>query len=242
MRSLLRATLVALALALPGAALAGTTAEQPFPSNLYTTPDVSQVTGLHVDLPKPNCTARPSDCADIAVLDTLDGFNIQPRISIPFSGRIDPSTVSSSTVFLVGPGDHVVGINQAVWEPATNTLHVESDEQLAQDTTYLLVVSRGVHDANGQPLDATTFRRDLDFGQTKDPTLKAYRKALLDALPMAMAGGATPSEIADASIFTTQSIDAISRKIRAQLQGSPVTFALGTNGERTVFPPSSVTA
>ena len=62
------------------------------------------------------------------MLDTLDGFNIQPRISIPFSGPIDVSTVSSSTVFLVGPADHVVGINQIVWEPATNTLHVESDE------------------------------------------------------------------------------------------------------------------
>jgi hypothetical protein len=203
-------------------------------------PDASQITGLRVDLPKPDCATHPSDCADVDVLDTLDGFNIQPRISIPFSAPIDLSTVSSSTIFLVGPGGEVVGINQVEWEPLTNTLHVESDEQLAQDTTYLLVVTRGVHDANGQPLDATTFRRDLDFGQTKDPTLKAYRKALLDALPKAMAGGATPGQIADASLFTTQSIDAISRKIRTQLQGGAVTFALGTNGERTVFPLSSV--
>src|SRR2546428_3771956 len=242
MRSILRAALVALALAFPGAALAGTTAGQPFPSNLYTTPDASQITGLRVDLPKPNCTARPSDCADIAVLDTLDGFNIQPRISIPFSGRIDPSTVSSSTVFLVGPGDHVVGINQAVWEPATNTLHVESDEQLAQDTTYLLVVSRGVHDVNGEPLAETTFQHDLNFGQTKDPAAKAYRKALIDALPMAMAGGVEEDDIAAVSLFTTQSINAISNKIRAQLTGSTVNFNLGTSGAHTVFPLSSVVA
>src|SRR2546430_13013202 len=46
--------------------------------------------------------------------------------------------------------------------------------------------------------------------------------------------------MADASLFTTQSIDAISRKIRAQLQVGAVTFALGANGERTVFPLSSV--
>jgi len=38
-------------------------------------------------------------------------------------------------------------------------------------------------------LDATTFRHDLNYGQTKDPAKKAYRKALLEALPMAMAGG-----------------------------------------------------
>ncbi len=240
MRSVVRAALVALALAFPGGALAATSAGQPFPSNLYTTPDSSQLTNVRVDLPTPNCVTNPSDCADVAVLNTLDGFNIQPRISIPFSGPIQPSTVSSSTVFLVGPGDHVVGINQVVWEPATNTLHVESDEQLVQDATYLLVVSRGVHDAGGQPLDATTFRRDLNFGQTKDEHVKAYRKALLDSLSMAMAGGVGRDDIAAASLFTTQSIDAISRKIRSQLAGGAATFTLGTHGERTVFPLSSI--
>ena len=242
MRSLILAAVVVCSLVFPGGALAATatTAGQPFPTNLYTVPDSSQITGLRIDLPKPDCATHPSDCADIAVLDTLDGFNIQPRISIPFSAPIDHSTVTKSTVFLVGRGGHVVGINQVEWEPLTNTLHAESDEQLAQDTTYLLVVTRGVHDANGQPLDETTFRHDLNFGQTKDPALTAYRKALLDALPMARAGGATPSEIADASVFTTQSIDALSRKIRDQLQGGPATFTLGTSGERTVFPVSSV--
>ncbi|TMF57072.1 MAG: hypothetical protein E6I19_04260, partial [Chloroflexi bacterium] len=138
MRSFIPAALVALALALvypadalaaTASALAPTKAGQPFPTNLYTVHDGTQITGLRVDLPKPDCAIHPSDCADIDVLDTLDGFNIQPRISIPFSAPIDLSTVSSSTVFLVGPGGHVVGINQAVWEPLTNTLHAESDEQ-----------------------------------------------------------------------------------------------------------------
>jgi Bacterial Ig-like domain len=244
MPSVLRAALVAFALALvlPGGALAATSAGQPFPSNLYTTTDSTQITGLRVDLPKPNCVTHSSDCADIAVLDTLDGFNIQPRISIPFSGPIDLSTVRSSNIFLVGPGGQVVGINQAVWEPAANTLHVESDQQLAQDTTYLLVVTRGVHDANGDPLARTTFQHDLNFGQTKDPATKAYRKALIDALPMAMAGGVGEDDIAAVSLFTTQSINAISKKIRAQLTGGPVNFNLGTAGQRTVFPVSSLAA
>jgi hypothetical protein len=239
LRIVIAATLLAaFAVVVPVSALAATSAGQPFPSNLYTVPDASQITGLRVDVPKPDCAVRPSDCADIAVLDTLDGFNVQPRISIPFSGPIDLTTVSSSTVFLVGPSDHVVGINQAVWEPATNTLHVESDEQLAQDSTYLLVVTNGIHAADGTPINAT-FRHDLNFGQTKDPATKAYRKAVLDALPMALAGGADPDEIASGSLFTTQSITAISRKIRAQLQAStpaPATFTLGPAGERTVFP------
>jgi len=244
MPAVLRAALAvfALALVLPGGALAATSAGQPFPSNIYTQADATQITGLRIHLPTPNCTTNPSDCADVAVLNTLDGFNIQPRISIPFSAAIDPSTVSSSTVFLVGPSGHVVGINQAVWEPTAKMLHVESDEQLAQDTTYLLVVSRGVHDSNGEPLAETTLAHDLNFGQTKDAALKAYRKSLLDALPMAMAGGVEEDQIAAASLFTTQSINAISTKIRSQLPGGTVNFALGTNGERTVFPLATVSS
>ena len=69
-------------------------AGQPFPTNLDTVSDATQVTGLRVDLAKPDCAARPNDCADVAVLNQLDGFNIQPRISIPFSGAIDLATVS----------------------------------------------------------------------------------------------------------------------------------------------------
>src|SRR4051794_30292245 len=133
MTSTLRIALAAFvaALALPGGALAATSVGQLFPSNIYTAPDATQVTGLHVALPQPDCNARPSDCSDIASLDQLDGFNIQPRITIPFSGALDVSTVSSSTVFLVGPGGARVGINQIVWEPEpaththTHTLYAE---------------------------------------------------------------------------------------------------------------------
>src|SRR6266850_4158677 len=209
----------------------------PFPSDVFTVADPSQNTSVRVSLPKPDCAARPSDCADIDVLNTLDGFNTQPRISIPFNGPIDPTSVSSANVFLVslgsalgGRGGKVVGINQIVWDPATNTLHAESDEFLDQHTRYALIVTRGVHDVAGDPLEAgdfARFRHDLNFGQTNDPVLKAYRKALLDALkdvPVA------ESDIAVMSLFTTQSATAVLEKIRGQIKAShpaPATM-LGT--------------
>ena len=240
LRTLRRAGAFALVvLAFPAAAVAGTSAGQPFPTNLDTVSDASQLTGLRVDLPPPDCSKAPSDCADVDVLNTLDGFNIQPRITIPFSGPIDLSTVSSSTIFLIGPGDHKIGINQPVWEPSDNTLYVESDDQLLQDSTYLLVVTRGVHDANGMPLDVTDFRSRLNYGQTKDPAVKAYRKALLDALSSGFAAGVDPGEVADASLFTTQSVTAISEKIRDQIRSAPApvpNFDLAPDGSRTVFP------
>src|SRR4051812_39746459 len=101
--------LVILLIAWPGlAAAAGVQAQfdlsapttAPFPSDRFTVPDDSQLTGLRVNLPSPDCALRPSDCADLAFLNKLDGFNVQPRVSIPFSGAIDPSTVTSETVFL----------------------------------------------------------------------------------------------------------------------------------------------
>jgi Bacterial Ig-like domain len=242
-RTTVRATLVvAAALAFPGIALAGVKAGQPFPTNLDTVADAAQATGLRVDLPRPDCAVRPSDCADVNVLNQLDGFNIQPRISIPFSAPIDVSSISKSTLFLVGPGGHVVGPNQIVWEPGANRLHFESDEQLDEATTYLLVLTRGARGADGSRLEKTDFRRELNYGQTKDPAAKAYRKALLDALPMALAGGANPSDIAAVSLFTTQSIRAISLKIRAQLRGGDANFLLGSAGQRTVFPLATVSS
>ena len=139
-----------LSLALPSLANAGvqprydlsTPEGSPFPSDRWTAVDWSQPTGLRVNLPKPDCNARPSDCADIDVLNTLDGFNVQPRISIPFTGAIDPASVSSSSVFLIRIPDHAItGVNQIVWQPAAATLHVESDQLLRQQTTYILVVT-----------------------------------------------------------------------------------------------------
>jgi Bacterial Ig-like domain len=244
LRKLACAALVVLAaiLTLPGVALAAVKAGQPFPTNLDTVSDRTQVTGLRVNLQKPDCVARPSDCADVDVLNQLDGFNIQPRISIPFSGAIDPTTVSSSTIFLVGQRGHVVGINQVVWEPAANTLHLESDEQLRPGKTYLLVVTRGIRGADGQRIDRGDFDDDGRHRHKSDDPARAYRRELSKALAMAMCGGVNPRDIAAASLFTTQSIRDTSRRIRKQLRGADATFTLGSAGERTVFPLASVTS
>src|SRR5215813_14044080 len=76
----------------------------PFPSDWFTVPDARQNTRRRVNLPLPDCAVRQSDCEDLAVINTLDGFNLQPRLSIPFDGAIDVATVSSNTVFLISLG------------------------------------------------------------------------------------------------------------------------------------------
>ncbi len=218
LRRLLVLTVAGLLLT-PGLAVAGTSAGTPFPTNLLTTPDATQLTGLRVALPTPDCATHPSDCEDVAVLNRLDGFNVQPRVSIPFDGPIDPATVSSDTVRLYDLGCLAcapIGIDQAVWEPAANTLHAESAALLKQHETYLLVATTGLRSADGSPLDRTTFLRDLNFGQAKDEHTKLYRTALRDALHAT----GTFTDAAAASIFTTQSVTADLEKIRAQVAAS----------------------
>jgi pimeloyl-ACP methyl ester carboxylesterase len=232
-------------------------ANGPFPSNVFTVDDSTQNTGLRVNLPKPDCFTRPSDCEDLDVINTLDGFNLLPRLSVPFEGPIDLTTVTNQTVFLISlgstlpdgnPSGRIVGINRVVWDPLTNTLHAESDELLDQHTSYALVVTNGLRDAQGRPVEATDafrrFRHDLNFGQTSDLNLKNYRKALLDALEAARAVGVQESDIVSASVFTTQSSTAMLEKIRDQIKSTTpasADFNLGSGGARTVFPLDGVT-
>ncbi|MCS6945534.1 MAG: Ig-like domain-containing protein, partial [Sutterellaceae bacterium] len=226
----------------------------PFPSDRFTVPDFSQRTLRRVNLPKPDCTVRPSDCADIDVLNTLDGFNTQPRITVPFTGPIDPATVNSNTIYLVNLGDTLtlrgfgerVGINQVIWDPATNTLAFESDQLLAEHSRYLLVITNGVRDAAGNPIAPGRFgrfRHDLNFGQTHDQGLKAYRKDLLDGMHSA---GVPRERIVALSLFTTRSSTGFLDKVRRQIKAAtpaPVNFMIGNNGtERAYFPLPSITA
>ena len=228
----------------------------PFPSDRFTVTDSSQLTNQRINLPLPDAASRPSDYADLSVINTLDGFNLQPRLSISFSGPIDVTTVNSSTVFLIKLSDptapeegggRIVGINQTVWDVATNTLHVESDELLEQHTRYALVVTRGIHDTDGQPVEPSDefarFRYDLNFGQTHDPALKAYRQEVLDALQAARHAGVAEKDIVTASVFTTMSVTATLEKMRDQIHTgapAPADFLLGAGGTRTVFDLSAV--
>ena len=218
----------------------------PFPSDRFAVEDDSHLTGVRVNLPKPDCAARPSDCADVDVINTLDGFNVQPRLAIPFTGPIDVSTVSSSTVFLVSLGDaegghgrKVVGINQVVWDPETNTLYTRSDEVLDQHTRYALIVTNGVRDTAGDRVEASAsfreFRHGRSLDHTKDRTLKRYRRELLEALEEVEL---RRLRVVAASVFTTQSVTAVLEKTRHQIRErkpAPATM-LGT------FPLSNVKA
>src|SRR5215472_12645531 len=265
--------LVAVVLLMPALAAAAThplfnlqsTSQSPFPSDRFTVLDFRQRTGLRVNLPLPNCATNPSDCADLTLLNQLDGFNLQPRLSIPFDGAIDVNSVNSQNVFLVrlprrfflgrddddddrrAPGA-VIGINQIVWDPASLTLFAESDDHLEQRVTYLLIVTNGVHDANGNPIQAAKGFHDLDEGHISDPQQRLYIRALKRLLDNGnlhrLVPGLDHNDVAAASFFTTESATATLESIREQIKAAAppqVTFTIGTKGEKAVFPLNTVT-
>lgn len=224
------------------------TTATPFPSDRFTVEDRTQRSQRRVALPKLDCTVQVSDCEDIDVLNTLDGFSVWPRVTVPFTGDIDPASVSSESVYLwrVGPAQAGgsgarVGINQVAWDPSSRTLSFKSDALLQEHTAYLLVITDRVKDTAGLPIsggdwltpggaapagpsgDTSTYRRDL-------------QQALAD-LPSQTGGRAVA-----ASLFTTQSatqeLVQMARQTKAA-PSAPIDFGIAERAgvrSRAVFP------
>jgi hypothetical protein len=231
----------------------GDVAGAPFPSNRFTVFDGTQRTLRRVKLPKPDCTVRVTDCADIDILNTLDGFSTQPRITVPFDGDIDPATVTSQTIYLVNLGDTFtlhgfgerVGINQVLWDPPTRTLVFQSDQLLQEHTRYALVITDGVHDARGKKIKSGGWGEEFGqaFGRDRDGA--EYRGELRGAVQGLQL---ERQKVVAVSVFTTQSISADLAKINRQIKRSspaPVDFNIGQSAAgpvRALFPLDSIAA
>src|SRR5262245_40042085 len=251
----------------------------PFPSDRCTVADPDQNTGRRVNLAMPDdCVARASDCQDVTVLNRLDGFNMNPRISIPFDGDIDPSTANSENIYIIPLGDalapggdlarksddgedddnglvipaeispgRIIGINQVVWDVATRTLLVSSDERLDEHSRYVLVVTNRVHAAAGSPIEPSDeFRRYRhNLAGSSDPEARGYRRALLTAEWAARRSGASRRDIVALSMFTTLSATYIARQIHDQIFSGPAPaadFNIGPGGARAVYPLASISS
>lgn len=253
-----RAALWLAACALPsfsvaaGVAVRDDAIASPFPSNRFTVPEFGNLTYRRVNLPKPDCTAHISDCADIDVLNELDGFSTQPRITVPFTGAIDPSTVNSDSVYLLNLGDTLdmsgygerVGINQVLWDPDTMTLVFEPDALLAEHSRYLLVVTNGVRDADGLPLkkaQGPKVRKSSFLWRAGRHG--EYQQALAQALGGIRLVG---RQVVGASLFTTQSATTDLVKIMRSIKRtrpSPLSFDIaqaGGTSTRAYFPVSTL--
>ncbi len=161
---------------------AGTTpATTLFPNNAFTVADSAQQTGRRVALPTAGCDALGrSLCDDLVLINQLDGFDLQPRVTLPFSGAVDLLSITPATVYLESPTGVRTGLRQLVLDP-TGTVAGISDAFLQPRTTYGLVVTNGVKGADGTPVDlgsGATSRRVTFTTMTSTNTLDKAREQL----------------------------------------------------------------
>src|SRR5579883_63127 len=101
----------------------------PFPTDALTVADTTQATGRRVQMPLPDCTAQPSTCSELRIINQFDGFALNPRLVVKFSGPVNVDTLKSG-IRLVGSDGQAIGINQIVWDPNTNTAFAMPDVTL----------------------------------------------------------------------------------------------------------------
>lgn len=173
--------------AAPVRLLTGETPESSaFPADRFTVADPAQLTGRRVALPVPACGSDTrSPCDALRLLNTLDGFDLQPRVFLPFSGDIDVRTVTPATVYVEGAGTRV-GLQQLTYDPEGALLAGTTREQLQEQTRYELVVTRAVRDPAGQPIEREVRTPFTTMSGTTE--LDRLRRALDDGSAYTQAG------------------------------------------------------
>lgn len=139
-----------------------------FPDNAFLTRDRANVTGYRVnfrqglDYPivagrvRRACNAHDySICDAFRELDQLDGFDLEPRVVVPFTGPIRFSSVNASDFYISTPHNRfVTGFRQLTYDPASHVLSGISQDFLQEDTTYRIHVTSGIRDTRGHPVNA----------------------------------------------------------------------------------------
>src|SRR5437763_14368 len=168
-----------------------------FPSNAFTVRDKRQVTGLRVhfrlgrDYPsvggrvRRGCTSKTySICDSFRELGKLDGFDLQPRVTVPFTGSIRLGSVNDKDFFITTAGGvFASGLRQLTFDPATHTLAGISDKFLHEGTRYRIEVTNGIRDGKGKRVKACGRSCVVTFTtRTASGELVRIRKAL-DKMP-----------------------------------------------------------
>jgi pimeloyl-ACP methyl ester carboxylesterase len=208
----------------------------PFPSDELTQPDPTQATGLRVQLPPEANTcdlaSSPSVCSNVSLLNQFDGFSINPRIMVCFSGPVTISTLPRG-IFLVPRNNpaQVITINQVIYDDASNCAFAKPDQVLSQQTKYVLAVTNSVQDDAGRPVRAEDAFRNC---QSQNPT---YCRDLADAVDDVRR--TARGQIVSASLFTTMSVTTWLESVRDYVHLAQPGLVLPAGGQ-SVFVTNSV--
>jgi hypothetical protein len=197
----------------------------PFPNDSLTRTDLTQKTGLRLDLPVPDCAAAYTDCQEFGVLDQMDGFSLRARAHVRFSTAIDPASLAGGIFFValdaldsssavVHTKGQVIAADQIVWDPATNSAYAKPATSLDQRRRYALVVTSSVTDPSGAAIVSDILYTACAQSEA------AYCGTLAKGLKVAAAAVA-PAKVVGASVFTTMSASAWLEQARTALTFVP---------------------
>ena len=197
-----------------------------FPTDRLTQADPAQLTGRRIHLSLVKCREAPSTCDEINLLNGLDGWSVNPRMTLAFTGRIALDSIDRASAFVLPLGDDKaerMGLVRLVWDAESTTLYARPERTLRQGRPYALVVTSRVRDETGQPLRAAR-----GPAATLDPRLAKRLGAL----------GLTRDNVVASAVFTTASVTAGLEHMRARIDARPaprLDFTLAPGGGRSVY-------
>ncbi len=206
-----------------------------FPSDRLTAPDPRQSTGRRVALPLPDCAADAAGCDEVRLVNELDGFSVNPRVAIRFSGAVGLESLTRASAFIVPlwsePLPSPIGLSQLVWDGESHTLYARPERTLLQARRYALVLTTKVLDEGGQPLTpaaGAALVAEASRGVSAQGLVFRQLKTL----------GVPRGDVAAVSVFTTQSVTAGLEQMRAAIETGPapeLRFVLGPGGARSAY-------
>jgi len=236
----------------PGVVRSERAERRSFPSDHFSVDDASHNTGIRVSLPKPNCATRPSDCADIDVINTLDGSTRSRGSPFPSAARFDVSTVSSATV-----SSSVWGIPSAGPAPGKSSASIRScgirrRTRCTPSPTHSWISTRGTRSSSptGSAISPARPSKPAPRQLPSRPELRSDEGREAEGLSQvpprrARRVGGAAGWRRGRSVFTPRASPPSSRRSQPDQGGDAgsASFLLGNNGTiQTVFPLSSVTS
>jgi hypothetical protein len=205
------------------------------PSDRQTVPDPRQSTGRRMALALPDCGVDPAGCDEIRLVNELDGFSVNPRVAIRFSGPVALDSFTKASAFILPlapePLASPIGLGQLVWDGTSQTVYARPERALLQARRYALVLTTRVLDDGGQPLAPALHAplvTEAAYGISAQGVVLQRLKPL----------GITRRDVAAVTVFTTQSVTAGLEQMRAVLETGPapeLRFALGPGGARSAY-------
>jgi hypothetical protein len=164
-------------------------------------------------------------------LNQLDGFSVNPRIMVCFSGPVDVTTLPTGiSITAVDRDEPSIPINQVLFDPAGMCAYAKPDQVLDQQTRYLMVVTADVADSNGKELKA-----DKNYTECVNHADWGYCAALSRAIDTVQRKGKGKSDVISASLFTTLSATSWLEQARTQINSGTIPGAGKLYGPLSTF-------